>query len=693
MANSILSSLTDLFSAFASEEEKKQEAFKKAGGQIVPPMMTPEIPSTTVTSLGLEGTVPQVGKIPMPGAPAVDQADQFRGVPSQTVMPMPEKIPGSQVQSEPEMVSRLSDYTGQLSARQAGSIEGPHVITKIPKMGYQGVPTYLDPASGQAEKVVPPFDFGLDPTDIDSMRGMGTKPEVKTKKPRGVISINGETIMPYQPTVPAGGDEYGDIGYYTDTNPAPGTQPPPVRTLDSNDTPPAQPTDSGLTQKQDKLSLLLNDQKVNNVVEKIENPPEGVVGEDGKVDEESPWYKNLFSNIGNYLGDAFKTTLNDPVVKRALVSYLASRAVGTSASGAATFAGEVLQKGWEKDATLKAAAAKTKATQDAALAKDNAIDRTKIHTLFNESDNTQLNGYYSKNSNIFEPSDPVAFAKAYGIEPDADGNYPRQIPASSLTNLGLRPKTSEDLTRSDQINLVVDQVATETSNKLGYFKTNLATRFGEGTEEYNQALESHRKLLGNDGIRRALSAYQDRLPPNVDISDPRVSSAFTQAIVDFEDAIVSGRAVGNADLVGLIDQRFITYDLMSQQLPLEPIKVTDDTGNALSGDAGLVGLNAWSRTNNNLDKITSQVNQNLKGGKVSKVITYSAASRLFSDLPAEDKQYWFNQSVASADDSKDNAASPMMLWLNASMGNSSNNDRAIGGALTPKTLVDRILSI
>ena len=673
MANSILSSLTDLFSAFASEEEKKQEKSKKSG---VPPMMTPEIPT-------------------------------------QIVMPQPEQMPGSVVQQIPPIARMASDKSGKIDAFQASKPDPIDVKPSVPDMGYQGVPSLLDPSSGQMvpqEQKVP--QFGIDPTDIRSMEGMGKKevpkqPEVE--KPRGFVSVDLDRLDPRNKnraerlaSIPQGGDEYGDIGIESraivDGKPGPAVGNVANAPLDfSQQTPP--PMDdvpekpvTSLQQTSQVLGQGTQAIEDNNVTNNLPKITKDDLDDNNKIKEDSPWYKTVFSNIGSYLGDAFSSTMNDPVVKRALVSYLASRAVGTSASGAATFAGEVLQKGWEQQADLEAAAGKAAQTAAAATAKDRVIDRTKIHTLFNSGDNSQLNGYYSKDSTIFEPSDPIAFAKAYGIEPNENGLFPSQYPASSLTGYGLRPKTSEDLTRKDQLNLVVDSVKDETANKLDYFTLSLEQRgFSTGSEEYNQALAAHRKLLGEDGIRRAITTYADRLPSSVDISDPRVSTAFNQAIVDFEEAIASGRAVGNADLVGLIEQRFITHDLATKQIPSQSIRVTDEAGQPLSKDEGLVGSNAWSRTNKQLDNLMVTARQINKENKTQKPTLYAGLSSVFNSLPDSERAYWYKQSEISGEDKMD-AASPLMLWLNASMTqSSSNNDRAMG-AMTPDTLVNSLFN-
>jgi hypothetical protein len=778
MAKSILSSLTDLFSAFASEEEKKQEVAKKTG---VPPVMAPEAPVPASVSLDQGGTVPQMGTIPKPGATPMPPAPVTRQMDQSIETP---DIPMSDGIYVPPPVRALTP--------------------NLPKRGDQGVPTFLNPETAQGVPTEPKLEvpsFGIDPTDIRSMEGMGTKPKeivsaspadykvppnkdfgtdiynriytdqakgsntgfenLTAKANQGVVQDNyfnttaaritaensmqpgflqfftrtgdekavdsareklADWITDKAPDYFKGKPEefvqfnkdpqswtanhlnmvvpdrpYGDDYVPPLEEPAIGNvASPPIGSNQATPPPldgvPEKPIDN-LQKTSQVFGQGTQALEANDVITNLPVVNDEDVDEEGKIKEDSPWYKTVFSNIGNYLGDAFSSTMNDPVVKRALVSYLASRAVGSTVAGSATFAGEVLRDGWKQQAALQEATNKARSTAASKTAENQQIDRTKIHTLFNSKDNSQLNGYYSRDSTIFEPSDPEAFAKAYGIKPDDAGNYPLQYSSSGLTQLGLRPKTSEDLTRKDQLNLVVENVKEETTNKLNYFTQGLESRgYKPGSEEYNQALAAHRKLLGEDGIRRALTTYAERLPTSVDISDPRVSTAFNQAIVDFEEAIASGRAVGNADLVGLIEQRFITHDLATQNIPAPAIRVTDELGQPLAEDAGIVGSNSWSRTNRQLDNLMLTAKQINKDNVTRKPTLYAGLSQVFNtSLTPEERAYWYKQSEISGEDKQD-AASPLMLWLNASMASSSsNNDKAMG-AMTPQTLISSLFN-
>jgi hypothetical protein len=717
MANSILSSLTDLFSAFASEEEKKQESSKKQGGASVPPMMSPpNIPQGGDEYGGIEtNVVKNPTDYSMVSKPA-GAVEQFL-INQNVIRPTSPSTKAIDKQNRIDAIQGAVDSTGNFvsglipnSAEDAGYKIGTAIdkgIAAVPPMLNSGV-DYV------SNKIIQPMGDNIqDAVDVvryDPSIQQGVS-WVKENAPKVVpsVSVDLDRLDPRNKnraerlqSIPQGGDEYGGIDIESraivDGKPGPvvgnvadapldfsQATPPPVEGV------PEKPVTS-LQQTSQVLGQGTQAIEDNDVTNKLPKPNKDDVDDNGQIKEDSPWYKTVFSNIGSYLGDAFSSTMNDPVVKRALVSYLASRAVGTSASGAATFAGEVLQNGWEQQADLDLATGKAASAAAAATAKDRVIDRTKIHTLFNSGDNSQLNGYYSKDSTIFEPSDPIAFAKAYGIEPNENGLFPSQYPASSLTGYGLRPKTSEDLEIEDQIKLVVDSVADETANKLDYFKSKLESQgLDPQNSEYQEALTTHRKLLSKSNIQTAISAYQDRLPPGVDITDPRISSAFNQAVQDFEEAILSGRAVGNADLVGLIGQRFITQDLATQNIPAPAIRVTDESGMPVAGEDGVVGYNSWSRTENQLNNLMVTAKQIDKNNLTRKPTLYAGLAQVFNGLPDDEKAYWYKQSEISAEDKKD-AASPLMLWLNASMTqSSSNNDRAMG-AMDPRTLVNSLFN-
>ena len=373
--------------------------------------------------------------------------------------------------------------------------------------------------------------------------------------------------------------------------------------------------------------------------------------------------KDALKAAGGYLGDMFESK----AVRNALMYYTMSRMMGYSGSGSGMAAGQVLMKGWEKEADQELKAQTLSATNAAKKLENDTLDMSKTVSMFNTKNKRVVQGYMSKSGNFQE----VGSDKTYKA---TDLDYVTYKPALHKTYDEIDSKL---LTDTNQ--LVASTLAGIKSNE----------------ENYSSYATAEELFANGNAVRDLISvATRDLKSAGVEYGTTEFRIAMEQTVQNHIREVASGKYEDGksplvADLAGIVESNYIKADLKRQgpvpQFVFE--KATwDDKGNITGYDEDFkMQSGGESKLIRQANSVTNQLitnfrNKGYPAAKVNQTITkqktIAKLAKIFQDNVMSDtasRTHW-------SDIAEGRGNNPFNAWLN---GAKLNSDNKLNGVNSP----------
>ena len=373
--------------------------------------------------------------------------------------------------------------------------------------------------------------------------------------------------------------------------------------------------------------------------------------------------KDALKAAGGYLGDMFESK----AVRNALMYYTMSRMMGYSGSGSGMAAGQVLMKGWEKEADQELKAQTLSATNAAKKLENDTLDMSKTVSMFNTKNKRVIQGYMSKSGNFQE----VGSDKTYKA---TDLDYVTYKPALHKTY-----EEIDDKLLTDTNQLVASTLAGIKDDEDTYSNYKVAAGlYGDG-----------------NAVRDLISvATRDLKSAGVEYGTTEFRIAMEQTVQNHIREVASGKYSDGksplvADLAGIVEANYIKADLKRQgtvpQFVFE--KATwDDKGNITGYDEDFkMQSGGESKLIRQANSVTNQLitnfrNKGYPAAKVNQTITkqktIAKLAKIFQDNVMSDtasRTHW-------SDIAEGRGNNPFNAWLN---GAKLNSDNKLNGVNSP----------
>ena len=373
--------------------------------------------------------------------------------------------------------------------------------------------------------------------------------------------------------------------------------------------------------------------------------------------------KDALKAAGGYLGDMFESK----AVRNALMYYTMSRMMGYSGSGSGMAAGQVLMKGWEKEADQELKAQTLSATNAAKKLENDTLDMSKTVSMFNTKNKRVVQGYMSKSGNFQE----VGSDKTYKA---TDLDYVTYKPALHKTY-----EEIDDKLLTDTNQLVASTLAGIKDDEDTYSNYKVAAGlYGDG-----------------NAVRDLISvATRDLKSAGVEYGTTEFRIAMEQTVQNHIREVASGKYSDGksplvADLAGIVEANYIKADLKRQgtvpQFVFE--KATwDDKGNITGYDEDFkMQSGGESKLIRQANSVTNQLitnfrNKGYPAAKVNQTITkqktIAKLAKIFQDNVMSDtasRTHW-------SDIAEGRGNNPFNAWLN---GAKLNSDNKLNGVNSP----------
>ena len=373
--------------------------------------------------------------------------------------------------------------------------------------------------------------------------------------------------------------------------------------------------------------------------------------------------KDALKAAGGYLGDMFESK----AVRNALMYYTMSRMMGYSGSGSGMAAGQVLMKGWEKEADQELKAQTLSAKNAAKKLENDTLDMSKTVSMFNTKNKRVVQGYMSKSGNFQE----VGSDKTYKA---TDLDYVTYKPTLHKTYDEIDSKL---LTDTNQ--LVASTLAGIKSNE----------------ENYSSYATAEELFADGNAVRDLISvATRDLKSAGVEYGTTEFRIAMEQTVQNHIREVASGKYEDGksplvADLAGIVESNYIKADLKRQgpvpQFVFE--KATwDDKGNITGYDEDFkMQSGGESKLIRQANSVTNQLitnfrNKGYPAAKVNQTITkqktIAKLAKIFQDNVMSDtasRTHW-------SDIAEGRGNNPFNAWLN---GAKLNSDNKLNGVNSP----------
>tara|TARA_B110000879_G_scaffold209028_1_gene295819 strand:+ start:108 stop:1247 length:1140 start_codon:yes stop_codon:yes gene_type:complete len=354
-------------------------------------------------------------------------------------------------------------------------------------------------------------------------------------------------------------------------------------------------------------------------------------------------------------------------VRNALMYYTMSRMMGYSGSGSGMAAGQVLMKGWEKEADQELKAQTLSAKNAAKKLENDTLDMSKTVSMFNTKNKRVVQGYMSKSGNFQE----VGSDKTYKA---TDLDYVTYKPALHKTYDEIDSKL---LTDTNQ--LVASTLAGIKSNE----------------ENYSSYATAEELFADGNAVRDLISvATRDLKSAGVEYGTTEFRIAMEQTVQNHIREVASGKYEDGksplvADLAGIVESNYIKADLKRQgpvpQFVFE--KATwDDKGNITGYDEDFkMQSGGESKLIRQANSVTNQLitnfrNKGYPAAKVNQTITkqktIAKLAKIFQDNVMSDtasRTHW-------SDIAEGRGNNPFNAWLN---GAKLNSDNKLNGVNSP----------
>ena len=395
-----------------------------------------------------------------------------------------------------------------------------------------------------------------------------------------------------------------------------------------------------------------------------------ILEEEDEEGKKEGFLKNLWGGVKGF----FKEGFEDPMLRKTLLAYVLSKAVGADG---VTAAGMVLEAEYKKDLakTAREAASAEKQLdreydllqtmskeQRAAYKKqqeDNKIDYTKSRTLYDKRTNKNYTGSVSP-SGLIEIDDPSFYEGATMPDPN-DPTKSIPIPAGT-------PLSMAALRQSGMYTLGKGKTSAELNTEMTgrmteYFETGVAQRLAEATDSGadSTAVAALENLIRTKATPQNLSeaamVYRSFYPTGTDFSSPEAKSVFNNGFDKWMTSITEGREGNAKSLAAFLEKEHIKYNDQNR-LSESFFKVGDEP----------IGAEAWIKTSGKVKNLHGYLDsRRAKSDKeVTKPAVWNFLERAYlrqSDQMGDDfEKFWETESEKSAKN-KAQAASPAMLWI------------------------------
>ena len=387
-------------------------------------------------------------------------------------------------------------------------------------------------------------------------------------------------------------------------------------------------------------------------------------------EEKEGFLKNLWGGVKGF----FKEGFEDPMLRKTLLAYVLSKAVGADG---VTAAGMVLEAEYKKDLakTAREAASAEKQLdreydllqtmskeQRAAYKKqqeDNKIDYTQSRTLYDKRTNKNYTGSVSP-SGLIEIDDPSFYEGATMPDPN-DPTKLIPIPAGT-------PLSMAALRQSGMYTLGEGKTSTEINKEMAagmttFFDTNVKrilsdARLAGADESAVEALEqSIRSRATSENLREAIVVYRSFYPAGTDFFSEEAQTILISGFNKWVTSITEGKEGNAKSLAAFLEREHIKYN--------DQNKLSESFFEA-NGEP--IGAESWIKTSGKVKNLHGYLNRGRAGGnsEVTKPAVWNFLERAYlkqSDQMGDGfKDFWETESKKSAKN-KAQAASPAMLWI------------------------------
>ena len=386
--------------------------------------------------------------------------------------------------------------------------------------------------------------------------------------------------------------------------------------------------------------------------------------------EKEGFLKNLWGGVKGF----FKEGFEDPMLRKTLLAYVLSKAVGADG---VTAAGMVLEAEYKKDLakTAREAEAAEKQLdreydllqtmskeQRAAYKKqieDNTIDYTKSSTLYDNRTNKNYTGSVSP-SGLIVIDDPSFYQGATMPDPN-DPTKSIPIPAGT-------PLSMAALRQSGMYTLGKGKTSTELNTEMTgrmteYFEQGVAQRLAESTASGadSTAVAALEDLIRTKATPQNLSeaamVYRSFYPTGTDFSSTEAQTIFNNGFDKWMTSITEGREGNAKSLAAFLEREHIKYNDQNR---------LSESFFEVGGEP--IGAESWIKTSGRVKNLHGYLNRGRAGtnSEVTKPAVWNFLERAYlkqaDQMGDEFKSFWEAQSEKSTKN-KAQVASPAMLWI------------------------------
>ena len=395
-----------------------------------------------------------------------------------------------------------------------------------------------------------------------------------------------------------------------------------------------------------------------------------ILEEEDEEGKKEGFLKNLWGGVKGF----FKEGFEDPMLRKTLLAYVLSKAVGADG---VTAAGMVLEAEYKKDLakTAREAEAAEKQLdreydllqtmskeQRAAYKKqieDNTIDYTKSSTLYDNRTNKNYTGSVSP-SGLIVIDDPSFYQGATMPDPN-DPTKSIPIPAGT-------PLSIAALRQSGNFTVGEGKTSTELNTEMTgrmteYFETGVAQRLAEATASGadSTAVATLEDLIRTKATPQNLSeaamVYRSFYPTGTDFSSTEAQTIFNNGFDKWMTSITEGREGNAKSLAAFLEREHIKYNDQNR---------LSESFFEVGGEP--IGAESWIKTSGRVKNLHGYLNRGRAGtnSEVTKPAVWNFLERAYlkqaDQMGDEFKSFWEAQSEKSTKN-KAQVASPAMLWI------------------------------
>lgn len=381
---------------------------------------------------------------------------------------------------------------------------------------------------------------------------------------------------------------------------------------------------------------------------------------DSSDEEKEGFLKSLWSGVRGL----FKEGFEDPALRKTLIAYIGSKALGYDG---ATFAAQVLENEYQKEAKAKELAIEQqkelskrqfeldKIGIEAGIKardkfiKDKTIDPFKrTHVIHN---GVKIEGALSSDGSIFQPDNPTDFP------PTSEGTYPAKYDMRALR--ASDQYKVEGASRQDNISSLTNYVV---GRKQGVIQEVLDQEAPNLDSDEEKKLKARLSAATSDQTYKTASVAFIDMMGDVDFSGFDVESVYDQAHLQYLKDVAKGGTMGGktfAAYLNLFHLKNTAANRVSDQFFMQ---------NRESKEMMAIGLDSWAEADRAANKFRQALAAEYKSDpkNMSMPQVWHILEKAFNKQAAEQGenflQYWEGKAKQSVKQGPNKQASPAILW-------------------------------